>query len=42
MRLIWAGKLKPVVDRVVPLSVGKKAFEILESGVRFGKIVLMR
>lgn len=40
MNLIWAGKLKPVVDRVMPLSQGKRAFEILESGEKFGKIVL--
>lgn len=41
MALIWAGKLKPVVDRVLPLSEGKRAFEILEQGEQFGKIVLV-
>ena len=40
MDLIWAGELEPVVDRVMPLSEGKRAFEILESGEKFGKIVL--
>jgi len=40
MDLIWAGKLKPVVDRVMPLSAGKEAFEILERGDKFGKLVL--
>jgi NADPH:quinone reductase-like Zn-dependent oxidoreductase len=40
MDLVWAGELKPVVDRVIPLSEGKRAFEILESGEKFGKIVL--
>ena len=40
MALVWAGKLKPVVDRVVPLSEGRGAFEALERGVQFGKIVL--
>ena len=40
MGLVWAGKLKPVVDRVMPLSEGKAAFEILERGEQFGKIVL--
>ncbi|HEY74870.1 MAG TPA: zinc-binding dehydrogenase [Thermoflexia bacterium] len=41
MNLVWAGKLKPVVDRVMPLSEGKRAFEILERGEQFGKIVLV-
>jgi len=40
MALVWAGKLKPVVDRVMLLSEGKAAFEILERGEQFGKIVL--
>jgi NADPH:quinone reductase-like Zn-dependent oxidoreductase len=40
MDLVWTGKLKPVVDNVMPLSEGKRAFEILESGEKFGKIVL--
>ncbi len=38
--LVWDGKLRPVIDRVMPLSEGKRAFEILESGEKFGKIVL--
>ncbi|MGD1997125.1 MAG: zinc-binding dehydrogenase [Anaerolineae bacterium] len=41
MELMWAGKLKPVVDRVMPLSEGKRAFEMLEQGEQFGKIVLV-
>ena len=40
MALIWAGKLRPVVDRVMPLSEGRDAFEALERGEQFGKIVL--
>lgn len=40
MDLVWAEKLRPVVDRVMPLSEGKRAFDILESGEKFGKIVL--
>ncbi|MFO7741672.1 MAG: zinc-binding dehydrogenase [Anaerolineae bacterium] len=40
MDLVWAGKLRPVVDRVMPLSEGTRAFDILESGDKFGKIVL--
>lgn len=41
MSLIWAGKLKPVVDLVMPLAEGKRAFEIMERGEQFGKIVLV-
>jgi len=40
-RLVWAGKLKPVVDRVMALSEGKAAFAALERGEQFGKIVLV-
>ena len=38
--LLWAGKIKPVIDRVMPLSEGKKAYQIMEAGQQFGKIVL--
>lgn len=38
--LLWAGKIKPVIDRVMPLSRGKEAYEIMEKGEQFGKIVL--
>jgi len=38
--LLWTGKLRPVVDRVMPLSEGKAAFDLLERGEQFGKIVL--
>ena len=40
MSLIWAGKLKPVIDRVMPLSEGRAAHELLERGEQFGKVVL--
>jgi NADPH:quinone reductase-like Zn-dependent oxidoreductase len=40
-KLLWSGKLKPIVDRVMPLSEGKKAYEIMEKGEQFGKIVLV-
>ena len=40
MNLIWAGKLKPVMDCVMPLSEGRAAHERLERGEQFGKIVL--
>jgi NADPH:quinone reductase-like Zn-dependent oxidoreductase len=38
--LLWVGKLKPVIDRVLPLSEGREAYEIVEEGKQFGKIVL--
>ena len=38
--MLWAGKLKAVVDRVIPLSEGRQAHEIMEKGEQFGKIVL--
>ena len=40
MRLVFAGRLHPVVDRVLPLSEGRAAQSILEAGEQFGKIVL--
>ncbi len=40
LKALWGGKLEPVVDRVMPLADGKTAFEILERGEQFGKIVL--
>jgi NADPH:quinone reductase-like Zn-dependent oxidoreductase len=39
--LLWAGKLKPVIDRLMPLSEGQKAYEIMEKGQQMGKIVLI-
>ena len=38
--MLWAGKLKPVIDRVMPLSEGRRAYEIMTKGEQFGKIVL--
>lgn len=40
MKLIWEGKLEPVVDRTFPLAEARKAQEFLERGEQFGKIVL--
>ncbi len=40
MALLWAGKLKPVIDRVMPLSEGRQAYEMMEKGELLGKIVL--
>jgi len=38
--LLWSGRLKPVIDRVMPLSDGAAAYGIMEKGEQFGKIVL--
>jgi NADPH2:quinone reductase len=38
--LLWEGKLKPVIDRVMPLSQGKEAYRLMETGKLMGKIVL--
>lgn len=37
---LWEGKLKPVIDRIVPLRAGREAFEAMEKSDQFGKIVL--
>lgn len=41
MSLVWSGQLKPVIDRVMPLSGGRTAHELLERGEQFGKVVLV-
>jgi NADPH:quinone reductase-like Zn-dependent oxidoreductase len=40
LKLVAAGKLKPVIDRVFPLSEAAAAHAYLESGQQFGKVVL--
>jgi NADPH:quinone reductase-like Zn-dependent oxidoreductase len=39
-RLLWSGRIKTVVGEVIALSEGRRAFEIMERGEMFGKIVL--
>jgi NADPH:quinone reductase-like Zn-dependent oxidoreductase len=38
---VRAGKLKPVVDTVMPLSEARKAHERIEARKHFGKVVLV-
>jgi NADPH:quinone reductase-like Zn-dependent oxidoreductase len=38
--LVASGRVRPVVDRVFPLSEARAAHEYLESGRQFGKVVL--
>ena len=40
MKLVSAGRLKPVVDRIFPLQEAAAAHRYLESGQQFGKVVL--
>jgi NADPH:quinone reductase-like Zn-dependent oxidoreductase len=40
MKLVAAGRLKPVVDRVFPLEEAAAAHAYLEAGRQFGKVVL--
>ena len=40
MKLVAAGRLKPVVDRIFPLAEAADAHRYLESGEQFGKVVL--
>jgi NADPH:quinone reductase-like Zn-dependent oxidoreductase len=39
--LLWKGKLRPVIDRVMDLKDGRAAFAMLERSDQFGKVVLM-
>lgn len=40
MNLVWAGRLRPIIDRVMPLAEGREAQALMERGEQFGKIVL--
>ncbi len=40
MKFVAAGKIRAVVDRVLPLSEARQAHELMESRAQFGKLVL--
>ncbi|MCG6957697.1 MAG: zinc-binding dehydrogenase [Gemmatimonadetes bacterium] len=40
MRLVFDGRLSPVISEVIPLDEARRAHELLESGEVFGKLVL--
>lgn len=40
LKLVWAGKLRPVIDRVLPLKDAAKAQQLMEQHVQFGKLIL--
>ncbi len=41
LRQVEAGRLKPVLDRTLPLAEAREAHRLLETGEAFGKIVLI-
>ena len=41
INLLWEGKLRPVIDRIMPLRQGIEAYRMMEQGEQFGKIVLV-
>lgn len=41
MKLVWAGVIAAPVDRVLPLRKGREGHAALESGAKFGKVVLV-
>jgi len=41
LKLVEEGKLKPVIDKVMPLSEAREAERIIEDREVFGKIVLV-
>jgi len=41
LRLLWAGKLKPVIHKVMPLREAAEAQRLLEERKVFGKVVLV-
>ena len=40
LKLVWNGTIKPIIDRILPLSKAQEAHEILEKGEQMGKLVL--
>ena len=41
MKFVEAGKIKPVVAQVLPLSEARRAHELIEDRAQFGKVVLV-
>lgn len=41
MRLVFDGRLRPVIHEMLPLDKAARAHELLESGAVFGKVVLV-
>ncbi len=41
MKFVESGAIRPVVDQTVPLSEARRAHELMEDRVQFGKLVLL-
>jgi NADPH:quinone reductase-like Zn-dependent oxidoreductase len=41
MKLVRTGKIRDVVDRVLPLSEARQAHELIKNRGQFGKVVLV-
>jgi len=41
LKILWAGKIKPVIHQVMPLNEGIEAYKMMQDGKQFGKIVLV-
>jgi zinc-binding alcohol dehydrogenase/oxidoreductase len=41
MKLVCDGKIKPTIDKLMPLEKGARAYQKLSSGEQFGKIILV-
>jgi NADPH:quinone reductase-like Zn-dependent oxidoreductase len=41
IRLLEEGKIRPIIDRVLPLSEARQAHRLLEGRQQFGKVVLV-
>jgi NADPH:quinone reductase-like Zn-dependent oxidoreductase len=40
-RMLWSEKIKTVIEEIMPLSQGRRGFEMMERGELFGKVVLV-
>jgi NADPH:quinone reductase-like Zn-dependent oxidoreductase len=40
LKFVREGKIRAVVDRVLPLSEARQAHEVIENRAQFGKVVL--
>ena len=41
MKFVEAGRIRPVVDRALPLADARRAHELIEDRAQFGKLVLV-
>ena len=40
-RMIWSGRIRTVIEEVMPLGEGRRGFEMMARGEQFGKIVFV-